>query len=54
MTAVSSTTEEKLFTKYICVTEDVLTAICCAVILEHMLMDKELDYPETPATTFKK
>lgn len=47
MTAVSSTTEEKLFTKYICVTEDVLTAICCAVILEHILM------PETPAGEFK-
>lgn len=58
MTAVSFTTEE-LFAKYISVTEDRLTAIHCAVILYSMLMDKELDYPETPArvysaTTFKK
>lgn len=52
MTAVSFTTEEQLFAKYIPVTEDRLTAICHAVILWSVLMDEELDYPKTPVEDF--
>jgi len=44
--------EGELFAKYISVTEDGLMAICCAVISQSVFMDKEVDYPKTPAGEF--